>query len=817
MLKITFLEPTAHKAKAAKRFFLDEQGNLDSEYITGAFFTSHTEKFAALADMYTAVKLHAVEAHALLKGNTNRQLTNERRRGSTTPTATTNWIVFDIDGLKGIETADEFMEKMGYKDAEYITQYSASSGVNPNKGLSCHIIARLDKHYAAPLLKEWLKSLNFDHVFLAEQIGLTKTNAALSWPLDITTCQNDKLIFIAPPEVSDGIKDNFIGERITYHPGNGESITPIIYGAITESNKTKNGETIDVLREALGLPKKAFGTATHASGVEILKGAPPATVTGVKPDGEYVRINLNGGDSWAYYHPATDASILGNFKGEPNYLLKELDPLYYAAAQKECQEAKKLEANEKQQDYLRNAKLGTVYTAIRDVITDRYYTVIWDHATETLDARKILNKDRINDFLKGHGLPEVDHIPDWMISHDLQSDLQFDAQNRKLNMYCAPELLRHNPNRPIVLTPPPAIHTLVSHLMAYDTESINHFYNWLASVVQNRTTPKTAWILHGTQGTGKGLFFTEVLAPLFGTAAIKKPYLDFEDKFNSMLGRALLVFVDEVSNEAGSKKILQKLKTYITDEELSARAMGVEATPEDMYAAFIFTSNNLDMMLVEEGDRRFNTPPRQEMKLEEVLINKDTFAFVDLIRNELEEFAAFLHSYTVDPRKAARPMDNASKALLLSTNETTITSYCKALKEGDINFFINCIPSSITNSTDNQILVFDPLEVKFMNVMEAILDKLPKEYADDEEISVQINLPRDDLQSLYNFVAGGKKQTSTKFTQMLKHENLHIKPIKVDKKTLRGIAMEVKCIGSDIDAFKTLMTNEFADNYKQRN
>ena len=59
MLKTTFLEPTAHNAKASKRFYLDDNSQLESEYITGAFFTSHTEEHADLRSMYDSLKVNA--------------------------------------------------------------------------------------------------------------------------------------------------------------------------------------------------------------------------------------------------------------------------------------------------------------------------------------------------------------------------------------------------------------------------------------------------------------------------------------------------------------------------------------------------------------------------------------------------------------------------------------------------------------------------------------------------------------------------------------------------------------------------------------
>lgn len=793
MLKTTFLEPTAHNAKASKRFYLDDNSQLESEYITGAFFTSHTEEHADLRSMYDSLKVNAANFNALLKGNVTRPLSNERRKGSTNSTDSTNWIVFDVDGLKGVDTAEAFMEKLGYGDLEYIVQYSASSGVNPDKGLSCHIIAQLDTYYPAPVLKEWLKQLNLNNEFLASQISLTKTNAALSWPLDITTCQNDKLIFISPPELGDGVTDNFKGERITYHSGRLLFISPQIAAGTAESNTVSSAHLVARLRDDLGLPKKSFKTVLHTSGVEVLKGVAGVTITGIKQDGDYVRINLNGGDSWAYYHPTTDATILHNFKGEPNYLLKDLDPNYHADARAECVEAKKREAIEKQSVYLQDAKRGVVRTAVRDYKTDKYYTVTWDHGTQTLEAYKILNKDRINDFLVNNDQPEMDYIPDWEVSHDLQSDQQFDPLTRSINLFAAPTGLKKAGHSALFM-PPPNSNFLISHMLSHDAESIRRFYNWVAYIVQYRTSPRTAWILHGVQGTGKGVLFSNILAKLFGTAAVKKPYQDFSELYNGQLATSLLVMVDEVSNESWSSSISQKFKTLITESELSVKIKYQDTANATMHAAFIFTSNNTDIYLPEKNDRRYNVPPRQEKTLIQHYLNgapptdanldaaaEKTQKLCDDVLLEADEMAAFLHSYNVNVAQATTPMRSEAKDLLIAASINTTELFCEALRTGDLHYLASFIPASITEQTSS-ILMMNPLENKYIQVLEAIVKSLVE--------SPIVKLPRDDLQSLYNFIVRGSDQTAAKFTRMLKNNDIQVKQLKVGTKNVQGMAIE---------------------------
>ena len=64
-------------------------------------------------------------------------------------------------------------------------------------------------------LKEWLLHLNLTVPILRSHIRLNKAHTVLRWPLDITACQNDKLLYIAPP-VSKGSRMDSNGERIRY-------------------------------------------------------------------------------------------------------------------------------------------------------------------------------------------------------------------------------------------------------------------------------------------------------------------------------------------------------------------------------------------------------------------------------------------------------------------------------------------------------------------------------------------------------------------------------------------------------------------------
>jgi hypothetical protein len=49
-------------------------------------------------------------------------------------------------------------------------------------------------------------------------------------------------------------------------------------------------------------------------------------VTGVRRARGFVYLNLNGGDSWAYYFPESNPEIVRSFKGDPPVRLADFAP-----------------------------------------------------------------------------------------------------------------------------------------------------------------------------------------------------------------------------------------------------------------------------------------------------------------------------------------------------------------------------------------------------------------------------------------------------------------------------------------------------------
>src|SRR5687767_12363293 len=203
-MKLTFLEAEVPSTKT----FKVEGGVLQKiGHPRVIDYLSHWEEADDIAQFHDHVVTHAAQGHCLLKGNTTRELRWESRRGSTDPNESTQWVCFDIDGFKDFEEPAPFMDMLGLGDVDRVEQYSASSGIVDGRGLSAHVFCLLERPMAAPLLKQHLMHLNLSTPRLRASLGMTRTNNALRWTLDVSTCQSDKLIYIAPPILGEGVAD----------------------------------------------------------------------------------------------------------------------------------------------------------------------------------------------------------------------------------------------------------------------------------------------------------------------------------------------------------------------------------------------------------------------------------------------------------------------------------------------------------------------------------------------------------------------------------------------------------------------------------
>lgn len=751
-------------------------------------FTSHSVKVNTLTALHAAMTKHAALGHCMLKGTIQRPLVQESRAGSTDTNSHTEFLVLDLDGLPdvfvsvdatGVEhrtsvTLDSFLAALKLHDVSYIVQWSASYGIE-NKNLRAHILMLIDKPAAAPLLKQWLIQANHEVPMLRAAMSLTKTGNSISWPLDISACQNDKLIYIAPP-VLKGIKDP-MGKtpRIELVKRKNERVTLSTTINTTAKNRELTHKRLEELREQAGLPKRKTAYKMHGS-VEVMVKPDSCTITEMKQERGFVYFNLNGGDSWAYYHPENNPDYIFNFKGEPAYLTKELLPDYWEQL---TQAGARANSN------------GQTFLAFCDRSTGTYWRGTFDAPTDTLDLYVAKNETQVRHFAKQYGLPLGDFIPEWDLVFDPHDSVRVDHQNRTVNQFTLSPYMKAKARQ--VKQCPKTILKVITNVMGDDPDIVDHFINWIACILQFRDRTKTAWVWHGVPGTGKGILWSKVLRPIFGTGQTSAQNMEtLNEHYNHWMQQSFLIFVDEVQTKSldNERGATAKLRNYITEELVPIRAMHQASREVRNYTNWIFASNMSDAIKIESDDRRYNVARYQKNRLQ--ITDKE----IATLERELQDFHDYLLYYPADKDRAGTVLNTTDRQTMISIGESSVDTVGGAILAGNFGFLMEQLPNSTSAAPSNRV-EFDKTE-DYKTVLHALLQRTdPK--------TGKCNIARDELRVIFGYVVGGMPTTPNKFTSLLKHHRIHMQDVWINNNGTAGKERGIPTEWKDLSQWQTYL------------
>lgn len=769
--KLTFLSASLPLTKTIEKF---ADGTIHkTPYPLVSAFTSETLEVKNITEMHAAILHRASHAKkpCLLKGTLVRDLVCESRKNTTQTNDKTQWVCLDIDDAK-FSSPDEVMRALALDDISYIVQYSSSYKLT-NKNLSCHIFFILSEPLPAPELKAWLMHMNQSVSALESQLSLSKSGAALHWPLDITTCQNDKLIYTAMPVFKNMKSPIDETERIQLVKRKRDEL-PVQRMELHPIEKLKQiaRDKLNTLRTATGI--KPLKAKTKMVGeYEVQSGVGEISRYEVIDCGEYNRLNLNGGDSQAYWHHKGDTTYLHNFKGEPSLLIKEVLPHYYA-------------------DLVRNAKTtdaaptaqGDEILAFRDKVTAAYWKGTWNPETFELALYSVKSELQLDHFLQSHGKTLGAYVPEYHIQFDPQNPEVVDHASKVVNTFIPTEFMREGKkNRKGTF---PTIQKVLDSAVGIG-EVQDHFVNWLAVVWQQKRKPLTAWVLHGTEGTGKGVFFHNILRPLFGrNHAVQKRASELGSQFNGWLEQALIAFIDEIDADmfVNAKSVEADLRTMITEPTVSIRRMRTDSYEVPNYTAFIFSSNKKRPVAIPPGDRRFNIGQFQSHKLQ---ITQEE---VDQIERELPAFARMLSDYKADFTRAKTVLNTVDRQEIQKLSVTSVDALAKSLIEGDLMMLWEAMP-------DEELLeemgMVDPKGQAYALLVRRI---------SYESVS---ELTRDELALIFERCIGKIPEGNQKFTAFLRHHGINIKRLRIGNSLSYGLRVEWKVSPEDKTLLKELL------------
>jgi hypothetical protein len=751
--------------RLTKRFTISSKTSYPNAYE----FTSYLEKINTIEDLYTQINAHAVQGHCLLKGVLTRPLVKESRAGTTTPLTTTSWACLDFDGLpKGVSIESILDMFPGFEGVDYVIQYSASHGImGQSDKTKAHVFILFDSPVNPALLKHMFAQLNVQIEALKLSLGLTKSQMALSYILDPTVAQNDKLIYIAPPECTPPSLDT-LSTRILLVKRTKRYATFFVTALLPpEALKTQVEQRINELRVASGLEtRKKFVYRTDTeSGVQFMSKPDKGIVTDTKLERGFAYLNLNGGDSFAYYHPEDNPTYLYNFKSEPVYKLSEIAPEYFVIAKAHAAALKKA-AIQSPLTAIAGATQN-LYFVFRDMKSSLYYNGIYNQATQTWNLARATSEKMLADFMTQYGQPAPDIIPIWDLVFDPQL-APLDVAQRKINLYTESPYMKAAKARK---TPPGDFSTIkkvIWSVVGSDQVTYEHFINWLAFIIQKKNRTQTAWLFQGVHGTGKGTLIHRILRPLLGeqnTAYLEMNQL--EDRFNERMENSLLTFIDEMSIEdlEHGSKILATLKTMITEPMLTIRKMRAAGYLVNNFNNYVLCSNSNKQVTIEGTDRRYNVGLFQTtpIKLSDEEVD-------ELIPAELESFTQFLQQYPLNEAKARRVLENAARRDIKDASLTSIDKISKNIIDGDLE------------ELHSYIVDINQAQGKTM-----ITAQMYKELMHNILLNEWASLSREELQLIFAHTVGDIPTSPAKFSRFCNHHNIKIVPVNRGSATFRGM------------------------------
>lgn len=751
----------------------------------------------------------------LHKGPLKRELNNEPRALMTDRVAATSLLVLDFDNIqiplpKKPELNTQDLENLAeqlvqqlppeFHDVSYIAQASASLGYK-KESVSLHIFFILENSIHPKVLKEALKLLNYETQFLAERLTLSANGQSLSYKLDPGVADNSKIIYIAPPTFIDGVKDPIQGSRfVLINRGSSTlDLSTLLFSVNPERVHNLGVQIKDNLRKQLNLPKKTTKTSTitiAGEPQEVLQNPDKMTIEVSRVAEPYVNCNVNGGDSAGYYFLLTSPHYMYNFKGEPIWEIQKADPDFY-------KNIFEIFADKIDQD----KKLRPI--ALRDFYTDTYYNGIYDETIEQFTDEYPLtptNKQSIEDFMRSHSRPPLDYIPDARVVFDpsVNKGIQLEEAPYYVNLYRkTPYMLQASEDAPELEygtahklhSAAPLTAKLLSHVLGSGKTEFEHFINWLAYIYQNKRKTMTAWIFTGVPGTGKGLLIHKVLKPLFGEQQVPMRALEnIEEQFNLYMRTALFLVVDEfrMADSGSVGKMADKLKHQITEPNLTIRAMRTNQIELPSFCNFLFLTNRGDAVKIEDGDRRYNVGPRQEVKLEKA--HPELLTNMTQLETELYTIAGVLNKFKVDQRMAHTALENEAKTQMKEISMSVLEEFAFAIRQRNLEYFI------------------DVLEIPLTNTFDAGGISTAQRYVKDwvARVGQDMCIPMSHFKLVYDILTDSRNKLSQRdFTKAMSRLNITTAVKRIQTKTVRGVVLTWKLTNT---IREDIIENHFEEN-----
>ncbi|WP_343728507.1 DUF5906 domain-containing protein [Duganella sp.] len=204
---------------------------------------------------------------------------------------------------------------------------------------------------------------------------------------------------------------------------------------------------------------------------------------------------------------------------------------------------------------------------------------------------------------------------------------------------------------------------------------------WLAFPLQNPGAKmQTALLMFGEkQGTGKSLFFQDVMAPIYGEYGTVASQHQLDSTFTAWRSRKLFVLFEEVLSRDDKYSHNGTLKYMITGKKMSINQKNLPERTETNHLNGVFLSNEPQPIPIELEDRRFMVIEARARQSKEFY---DSVAAA-LNAGAVEAFYHFLLNFPLDGfNEHTKPLMTLAKERVIEFGLNSWMSFHRSWKEG---------------------------------------------------------------------------------------------------------------------------------------
>ncbi len=220
---------------------------------------------------------------------------------------------------------------------------------------------------------------------------------------------------------------------------------------------------------------------------------------------------------------------------------------------------------------------------------------------------------------------------------------------------------------------------------------------WLAYPLQNPGAKmQTALLMFGEkQGTGKSLFFQDVISPIYGEYGTVASQHQLDSTFTAWRSRKLFVLFEEVLSRDDKYSHNGTLKYMVTGKSMSINQKNLPERTERNHLNAAFLSNEPQPIPIELEDRRFMVIEARRKQAKE---------FYDAVQASIEKggieaFYQFLLDFPMgDFNEHTKPMMTLAKERVIEFGLNGWMSFHRAWKDGyTVSPYCSCLTEDLYN------------------------------------------------------------------------------------------------------------------------